>query len=116
MVHAVGEMMKLGKGERTVEIRRSFLVGYSVRIGERLREANRAAGETTDRADRESMSLALLDREAQVEELVRARHPHLRRLRSSVRHAESYRAGRAAGGRADLGGAKLGGQRGALPG
>jgi hypothetical protein len=115
MVHAVGEMMKLGKGERTVEIRRSFLIGYSVRIGERLREANRAAGETTDRTDRESMALALLDREAQVEELVRARHPHLHRVRSSVRHAESYRAGRAAGGRADLGGTKLGGQRGSLP-
>ena len=115
MVHAVGEMMTLGKGDRTVEIRRSFLIGYSVRIGERLREANRAAAKTAEQTDRESISLALLDREAQVEELVRARHPHLHRVRSSVRHAESYRAGRAAGGRADLGGAKLGGQQGTLP-
>jgi Protein of unknown function (DUF2786) len=114
MVHAVGEMMKLGEGGRTVEIRRSFLIGYSVRIGERLREANRAVMETADQNSGESTSLALLDREAQVEELLRARYPYLRRVRSSVSHAESYRAGRAAGGSADLGGAKLGGQRSAL--
>lgn len=114
LVHAVGEMMKLGGGGRTVEIRRSFLIGYSVRIGERLREANRAVAETTSETMGESTSLALLDREARVEELLRARHPYLRHVRSTVRQVESYAAGRAAGGRADLGGAKLGGQRGAL--
>lgn len=97
-----------------MEVRRSFLTGYAVRIGERLREANRTVAETTDRVTGESLSLALLDREAQVEETLRARHPYLRQIRSTVRHAESYAAGRAAGGRADLGGAKLGGPRDAL--
>lgn len=114
MVHAVGEMMKLGGGGRTVEIRRSFLTGYSVRVGERLREANRIVAESADRTTGESMSLALLDREAQVEETLRARHPYLRQIRSAVRHLDSYAAGRAAGGRADLGGTKLGGRRGTL--
>lgn len=118
MVHAVSEMMKLrasssARRGATETLRRSFWLGYARRIIERLREANRTAEHESGHSG-SSMALALRDREEEVGAAVAEHYPRLRTLTRNVSSLAGYRAGHAAGGRADLGGAKLGGHLGAL--
>lgn len=126
--------------------RRSFISGFSERIGQRLTENRKAEaasrpdgarpgadtggwGGTGDRpgptgvpapgenVSSNSTALVLADRDRSVAESVRQRYPRLRRGYSSRGRSASGRgSGQAAGGRADLGHGRIGGRRGALGG
>ncbi len=109
------------RGSSTVSVRRSFLFGFSAKIGERFAEAHAAAARAADHADANSnangdlrgdpagvdrgasVAMVLADRNAQVDDYVRRRYGRLGTLgRDRVSH-EGYGQGVAAGRRADLG-------------
>jgi hypothetical protein len=87
---------------RLKAFRRSFLIAYAVRIGERLDAATASAlKEIGDPAD---LLPVLASREAQVRETVQRIFPHTVRVRGSrVDSAEGWESGRAAADRAALG-------------
>ncbi|GAA2875154.1 DUF2786 domain-containing protein [Streptomyces mexicanus] len=98
-----------GQGARAW--RRSWLLGYISRVGDRIEEAERrarvdASNETT--AAGRSAALVLADRKAVVERNFRAAYPRIRRGRSTTMSGNGYGAGWAAGGRADIGGRRVG--------
>lgn len=93
-------------GSSTRTFRRSFLVGFAGRVGERLsRAADSAATEaaTTD-SERDQLLPVLASRAAEVDSFVDAAFPHLSSLRSRARvDMSGYCAGVDAANRADLG-------------
>lgn len=92
-------------GENTTAFRRSFLFGFSERVAERLREANRIVTDQIQAESDESVALVLVDRQEAVDEDLFRRYGKLPRLGAAARLARSgIGAGRAAGGRADLAG------------
>lgn len=106
----------------TAAWRRSFITGFTVRVGQRLAEARaretaRAATDaglngTTSTESTRSVSLVLADREAEVDAEVRRRYPHLRSRRmDSGSSVHGHLAGRSAGDRASLGTPEVGGHR-----
>lgn len=115
LVQATAEAHRVAvpRGSSTVSVRRSFLFGFSAKIGERFAEANAAAARAADpgsaNGDRDgfdrgaSVAMVLADRNAQVDDYVRRRYGRLGTLgRDRVSH-EGYGQGVAAGRRADLG-------------
>ena len=88
---------------RTKRFRRSFLIAFAVRIGERLR----AAVDAMVGSERASTGAELVPlfarRDAEVEAAVRAAFPNTRSLSVSVSDADGWHAGTAFGDRADLG-------------
>lgn len=119
---AGGPASGVGAGA-TAAWRRSFITGFTVRIGQRLadaraRETQRASTEscaaTTTRSEGTpgSLELVLANREAEVDAEVRRRYPHLRTRRmDSGSSAHGHRAGRSAGDRASLGSSEFAGRR-----
>lgn len=105
--------------ESKAAFRRSWLAGYRVAIGDRLRAAEeRAAREAAPRfrASGREASLVLADRSAEVDVALREEYPHLRTARPRQLSGSGARDGWSAGQRADLGGERLGeGRRGILP-
>ena len=106
----------------TAAWRRSFITGFTVRVGQRLAEARAretarattAEGrhDTKRNGDTRSVALVLADREAEVDTEVRRRYPHLRSRRmDSGSSAHGHLAGRSAGDRASLGTPEVGGRR-----
>ena len=94
-------------GENTTAFRRSFLFGFSGRIAERLREANRIVTDEIQADTSDSVALVLVDRKKAVDEDLFRRYGKLRSLGASARLGGSgVGAGRAAGGRADLAGSR----------
>ena len=102
--------------------RRSFITGFTVRVGQRLaearaRETSRAAtaagpDRSTSDGGARSVALVLADREAEVDAEVRRRYPHLRTRRmDSGSSAHGHLAGRSAGDRASIGAPAVGGRR-----
>jgi hypothetical protein len=93
-----------GRGPASRSFRRSFLLGYAHRIGERLTTARERA--TTEAAVAHGVDLlpVLRSRQAAVEERVAELFPHVRasRSRASV-DTDGWYAGRAAAERADVG-------------
>lgn len=113
-----------GRPGATAAWRRSFIVGFSIRVGQRLEEARRRRSGEMSTSDvlgegatprGSSLALVLADREAEVDAEVRRRYPHLRTRRvDSGSSVHGHRAGRSAGDRASIGSSELGRRR-ALP-
>lgn len=100
--------------ESAVSFRRSFMFGYSSRVGTRLAEMNRSA-EVAGSHDGDSVALVLADRSAEVADYVSRRYGKLRSLSAAAGLSRSGRdSGYDSGGSADLGGRKVGGTQKAL--
>lgn len=94
-------------GVNTTAFRRSFLFGFSERVAERLREANRIVTDEIQADASDSVALVLVDRKKAVDEDLFRRYGKLGSLGASARPGGSgVGAGRAAGGRADLAGCR----------
>lgn len=104
-------------GEHKAAFRRSWLAGFRMAIDRRLESAERRA--ETDATDRFTNSgtttaLVLADRSALVRQAMQATYPHLRTARPRSLSGGGSAQGWAEGQRADLGGTRLPGGRGAL--
>ncbi|WP_129668754.1 DUF2786 domain-containing protein [Phytoactinopolyspora endophytica] len=106
LVQATHAMVAEGKHvtytgtSRTRSFRRSFLVSYAVRIGERLDEA---AANAHDPAEDARLLPVLADRSRVVEETFQQMFSHTVERSTSVTNGAGWNAGRAAADRADLG-------------
>lgn len=109
---------RTGSASATASWRRSFIIGFASRIGERLTAARAEAAAEADAegaVGSQSCELVLVDRDAQVGEKVRAEFPRLRTTRVSSGSSSSGRAaGRSSADRADLGTERLAGGRAEL--
>jgi hypothetical protein len=96
--------------------RRQFYFSFASRVGERLREGRLAGEKAAAKEHGTGMELVLLDRKALVKAAYEAAYPNLRSVKSRQASGslDSHLAGREAGGRADVGGQKLGGSKKAL--
>ncbi|MEN8650594.1 DUF2786 domain-containing protein [Streptomyces sp. 21So2-11] len=99
-----------GQGARAW--RRSWLIGFINRVGDRIAEAERGAredakGETTTTTGR-SAALVLADRKTVVERNYRQAYPRSRKGGTTTITGNGYGAGWAAGSRADIGGKRIG--------
>lgn len=100
------------------KFRRSFLIGFADQVGRRLAEARRVAQQEYEQAHAEaggSVGLVLANRRDAVDRAFQASFPRARAMRTTASSASGVLAGRQAGNRADLGNARIGGDRGALP-
>ena len=91
--------------------RRSWLLGFVNRVGSRLEEAQRGAQEEARHettATGRSSALVLADRKTVVESRYRAAYPRSRKGRATTMRGTGYGDGWAAGGRADIGGRRIG--------
>lgn len=97
-------------GESALAFRRSFLFGFSGRVAQRLREANRVVTEKIQEDSSDSVALVLVDRKKAVDEDLFRRYGRLRSLGSSARLGGSgVGAGQSAGDRANLSGRSVSG-------
>jgi hypothetical protein len=97
---AMNQAEPAGGKARIKAFRRSFLVAYAVRIGERLQRATRAAVDELTAGD---LLPVLASREAQVRETARRVFPHTVRARGTrVDSLEGWESGREAADRAAL--------------
>ncbi|ATM24857.1 hypothetical protein SMD44_p20074 (plasmid) [Streptomyces alboflavus] len=98
-------------GESLRAWRRSWLLGYVNRVGDRVQEAERRArgeaGNETSASGR-SAALVLADRRALVERSFRTAYPRTRAGGRTTTRGSGYGDGWAAGGRADIGGRRIG--------
>lgn len=95
-----GYLPRPATASQTAAARRAYVYGFAVAIGERMRaattDAAREAGTGTD--------LVLVKREQAGKDLARQMHPKTTRARAaSVSQIGAYKAGKAAGQRADIG-------------
>jgi hypothetical protein len=81
---------------RTRSFRRSFLIGYGDRIGERLLAATESATRDATEEHGDSLLPVLADRASAVDEVAEAAFPRLKSLGTRVSHHSGYVAGRAA--------------------
>jgi hypothetical protein len=95
-----GSRRDAGGRSRTRSFRRSFLVGFALRIGERLRAATDAQGSSDER---ERALPVLSARAERIDDAVTATFPGLQRKATSVGHAEGFHAGQVAADLAELG-------------
>jgi hypothetical protein len=93
--------------------RRAFLVGFAVEVSERLQAARRDAVAGTGSA---STTIALRDRDEEVDDAVREQFPRLRNGRTTISDRRGLSAGRQSGATANLsaGHNQVDGRRGAL--
>ena len=87
---------------RTKSFRRTFLVAFAQRIGERL-QGTAAETVAASAADSDALLPALAERDAEVDAVTDDVFPEVRSFRASASDAEGWYAGRAFGDRADLG-------------
>lgn len=95
-IQAAGSVRDHVGRSRTRSFRRSFLIGFASRVGERLREASAATTEEVESELGVSLLPVLADRSAQIDRLVDATFP--RATTTSFRHSNGhgYLAGRVA--------------------
>ncbi|MFG1709161.1 hypothetical protein ACFLIM_38820 [Nonomuraea sp. M3C6] len=102
-------------GRKTLSTaRKSFMAGFASRVGEKLREANKAATSSAAHVEGRSTDLVLRDRKAAVDDYFDRMTPNTGNIKArKVGDTAAYYAGREAGDRADLGGTRVGsgGQR-----
>ncbi|MFF6956173.1 DUF2786 domain-containing protein [Streptomyces sp. NPDC008317] len=103
------QTVPMGDGARAW--RRSWLLGFINRVGNRIEEAERGAreqagGETT--ATGRSAALVLADRKSVVEQNYRQAYPRARTGGRTTMTGTGYGAGWVAGSRADIGGKRIG--------
>jgi hypothetical protein len=103
MVQADAAMLAAGKqvdhygGSRTASYRRSFLLAYATRIGQRLAEVTDAAVASATEADRSGALVPLLrGQEERVDATVTQLFPHTVRKRASVGNMKGWAEGTAA--------------------
>ncbi|MGZ4474559.1 MAG: DUF2786 domain-containing protein [Nocardioides sp.] len=104
--------------EHLAAFRRSWLAGFREAVSERLRESEvraHAAAEGRFREQGTSAALVLADRSAEVEQALADAYPSLGHARPRRLSGSGAIEGWGAGRRADLGSARLGGGRRALP-
>lgn len=108
---AGAQYVPYGQGARAW--RRSWMLGFIDRVGKRIKEAEaKARGEAsaeTSAAGR-STALVLADRADVVERSYRQAYPRARKGGRTTVSGNGYGDGWAAGGRADIGGRRIGGQ------
>ncbi len=105
------------RGEHKAAFRRSWLAGFRLAVGRRLEAAERRAEtQATDRftSSGTTAALVLADRSALVRQAMEASYPHVQTARPRSLSGSGGAQGWAEGQRADLGGSRLGGGRGAL--
>lgn len=95
------------------KFKQSFYLSFGFRVGQRLREQRQGIIAETD-ASAPGTALVLFDRSKAVEKHFDNLHPNLTTMKVAHGSAEGARAGRTAGDRADLGNARLEGQRKAI--
>lgn len=97
-------------GGRAAAYRRSYIIGFANEVARRLREADRRARQESDAAGTTGTDVVLADRNARVRDAFTDKYPRTRTavVRSS---GSGYGAGREAGARADLGGARVADRR-----
>lgn len=111
-----------GPASQVAAWRRSFIMGFTATVTQRLQEdrqratvaadGRRGAGLATPGSATPSAALVLLDRSSKVDEEFRQRYPHIRTSRISSGTSEAgRRAGTSAGRTADLGAKRLGNRR-----
>lgn len=115
-MHAVRAMLAepTPPGDTVKRFRRSFLLAFATRIGERLREANRSAVREWEHETGRSTAVVLADRKTAVDQAFRRDFPRVRTARLSASSGAGLRSGRAAADRARLGLRVLPGGRQAL--
>lgn len=93
---------------RVAAARKSFMLGFASRVGEKLREANKAAtAEAPTSSTGTSTALVLRDRQAAVDNYFNRQAPNTRsRKGPKIGDAHAFLAGREAGDRADIGGGR----------
>lgn len=99
--------------EHKAAFRRSWMAGFRQAVSTRLLQAERRA-EQAAQAQHDggaSTSLVLADRSARVDEAMHQAYPHLHRGRPRTLSGRGGASGYAAGKRADLGGARVGGRQ-----
>jgi hypothetical protein len=102
-MHAAGPQVDARGRSRTRSFRRSFLLAYAWRIGERIREANAATEAVADAQRGGDLLPVLRRRDADVDAAVQEVFPDLRdRRAATVTNAAGWGAGVAAADRADL--------------
>ncbi|MFP3914460.1 MAG: DUF2786 domain-containing protein [Actinomycetota bacterium] len=89
---------------RTTRFRRSFLIGFAIRISERLREATDSTVRSMEEETGRELVPTLDRRGRAAEEAMRAHHRRLGNFSVSPSDGEGYRAGTRLADRADLGG------------
>jgi hypothetical protein len=100
---------------RTARFRRSFLIAFAVRVGERLREAVDATVEEMAGSTGTALVPILERRVAEVEAVANDAFPNTRRMTTRASDGDGWRAGTACADAADLGqGTRVG--RGTAPG
>ena len=90
---------------RTKSFRRSFLVAFAVRIGQRLTEVVEATVDDVSTTKGTELVPILDRRREATEAAARAAFPFVTRTSTSASDGEGWRAGTAFGNQADLGGA-----------
>lgn len=94
---------------RTRAFRASFMVGFAIRIGERLRVATDTAGDAAGEQIRQAALPVLARRAEEVDATIAEVFPHVYRSRVGASHRGGYLAGQLAADRAHLASAVLGG-------
>lgn len=105
--------------DHAAAFRRSWLIGFGSAVSRRLTEAERrAAADAGHRFESQgtSSALVLADRSVRVDRAVDDEYPHLRAARPRRLSGRGHLDGWAAGQQADLGGTRLRGGPGELPG
>lgn len=98
-------------GVSSKSFRQGWWQGYGGRVGARVQERARGVEHNAAEETSGGSSLVLASRDQQVADAVRRDHPRLRTMRPGGGDWSGRGAGRAAGGRADLGGRRIGGTR-----
>jgi hypothetical protein len=86
----------------TRSFRRSFLFGFAVRVGERLRDASDGQVSAAPASDRDQLLPVLAAREERVRAAMEAAFPKTTRRSGSISNATGWYAGQAAADQADL--------------
>lgn len=96
------------RGEHAAAFRRSWLAGFTLAVGRRLRQAERQAEVTEEtRTEDRSVALVLRDRAEQVDCALQEAYPQLRKAPPRSLTGTGGRAGWQEGQRADLGGTRF---------
>lgn len=94
-----------------VSFAKSFLAGFSVVVGQRLKEATDRARADYETSHSTSTDLVVADRTTRVGAAYKTAFPKVRTTKRAVRDGAAYSQGRDAGERADIGTTRVGGQR-----
>ncbi len=99
---AAGRSVDYAGTSRTKSFRRTFIISFAMRVGERLREAGQAAADDAMSTVGSALLPVLASRNEQVQAHQQSVFPRVETKRSSVSNAAGWHAGRSAADRASL--------------